>query len=190
MRLVRILLASAAALIGATACSDAVANSGSVWVEVTPASVAPGSAVTIRANCVENSSPASVMSIAFGTLALQPTNGLLSGQALVPPDKDKGSYDVRLSCPSGSSDNTTLVVLGSTPTQVPATQPSATLEAATLGPHTGGGFLANGGSGQPAERGPLVWLGIGLGSLTAAAAMTVRSKLRKPRAGAMSAGHR
>jgi hypothetical protein len=184
MRIVAVLLASATALIGATACSDAVANSTAAWVEVTPNSVASGSAVTIRANCVENGQPASVMSIAFGTITLQPTNGLLSGQALVPPNKEGGTYDVRLSCPSGSSANSTVVVLDAGPTATTAADSS------TLGPNTGGGFLATGGSGDPVNRGPLVWLGIGLASLIAAVGLTVRSKLRGQRGDSVSAGDR
>jgi hypothetical protein len=171
MRIVGVLLASATALIGATACSEAVANQAGVWVTVTPASVPPGGSVAIRASCVDNSKAASVMSIAFGTVTVQPVNGLLSAQALVPPAKEKGNYDVRLSCPSGSQANSTITVVNGTA--------APTTAAATLGPHTGGGFLANGRPGEPADRGPLVWLGIGLSSLIAAAVVTVRSKLRK-----------
>jgi hypothetical protein len=188
MRFLPVLLASATALIGATACSDAVANEAGAYVEVTPNSLAPGSVVSIRASCVDNSKPATVMSIAFGKIALQPGDGVLNGQALVPPDKEKGSYDVRLSCPSGSSANTTLIVLDTDPTADSTVQP--TRAPVTLGPNTGGGFLANGGSGQPADRSPLLWLGIGAASLIAAAALTARSKLRRPRDGVASAGHR
>jgi hypothetical protein len=51
---------------------------------------------------------------------------------------------------------------------------------ATLGPNTGGGFLAGGGSG-PADRSTFVWLGVGLTSLLAAAAVAVRTKRRNRR---------
>ena len=173
MRLHRVLLA-AATLFGVSGCADAVANTAGVWLEVNPATVTAGFQVTIRASCNDNTNPVTVKSNAFDTATVQPVNGLLQARVTVAPDTPKGSYDVRMTCPNGSRANTTLTVLNTAPAQKPAQKQ------ATLGPNTGGGFLADGGSGSP-DRSPFVWLGLGLTSLIVAAVMSVRVKRRNKR---------
>jgi len=165
MRFARVLLATAAVMCGGASCTDAAANSAGVWIEVNPATVTAGSQVSIRASCGDNNNPATVKSNVFGTITVQPVNGLLSAQVSVAPDTPKGTYDVRMTCATGSRANTTLTVLNTAPVQ----------KQATLGPNTGGGFLAGGGDDSP-DRSPYVWLGVGLTSLLAAAAMAVRTK--------------
>ena len=174
MRFAGVLLATAAVMCSGAACTDAAANSAGVWVTVSPGTVDAGSQVSIKANCSDNLNPATVKSTAFGEVTLQPAGqpagDVLMGQVTVPPDTPKATYNVRLSCSTGSNASTTLTVLNTvTVTPRPTTR-------ATLGPNTGGGFLAN-GSG-PADRSPFVWLGIGLILLVAAAAMTMRTRGR------------
>jgi hypothetical protein len=168
MRFGRVLFATAAVLCSGAACTDAMANSAGVWITVSPATITAGFQVNIRASCGDNANQATVTSAAFGTVTVLPVNGVLSAQVTVPADTHKATYDVRLSCPTGSRATTTLTVLNTTtaPTAAPA----------TLGPDTGGGFLAR--AGESADRGPYVWLAIGLSSLLAAAAMTVRARRR------------
>jgi hypothetical protein len=171
MRFARVLLATAAVLCGGASCTEAAANAAGVWIEVSPATITAGFQVSIRASCGDNANPATVKSNAFGTVTLQPVGGLLSTQVTVPPDTPKGTYDVRLTCPTGSRANTTLTVLNT----------ATVTHQATLGPNTGGGFLAGDGS-RPADRSPFVWLGVGLTSLLAAAAVAVRTKRSRRRA--------
>ncbi len=174
MRLTGVLLATAALMCSGAACTDALANSAGVWITVSPATVDAGSQVSIKADCGDDLNPATVKSTAFGEVTLQPTaqpaGDVLMAQVTVPPDTPKATYDVRLTCSTGSKASTTLTVLNTvTVTPRPTTH-------ATLGPNTGGGFLAN-GSG-PANRRPFVWLGVGLIFLIAAAAMTIRTRGR------------
>jgi hypothetical protein len=175
MRSAGVLLATAAVICSGAACTKAAANSAGVWVTVSPATVDAGSQVSIKANCGDNLNPATVKSTAFGEVTLQPAAppaDVLIAQVTVPPDTPKATYDVRLSCSTGSNASTTLTVLNSV-----TVTPRATYTGhATLGPNTGGGFLAH-GSG-PANRSPFVWLGIGLILLVAAAAMTIRTRAR------------
>jgi hypothetical protein len=151
------------------ACTEAAATSAGVWITVSPATVDAGSQVSIKANCNDDLNPATVKSTAFGEVTLQPSDNVLMAQVTVPPDTPKATYNVRLDCSTGSRASTTLTVLNT-----PSVTPRAA--SATLGPHTGGGFLAN--SSGPADRTPFVWLGVGLTSLIAAAAMTIYTRRR------------
>jgi hypothetical protein len=169
MRFARVLLATAAVMCSGAACTDAAANSAGVWITVSPATVDAGSQVTIKANCGDNVNSATVKSTAFGEVTLQPIDGKLSTQVTVPPDTPKATYDVRVTCSSGSRASTTLTVLNATTVQAKA----------TLGPNTGGGFLARGNG--PEDRSRFVWLGVGLTSLLAAAAVAVRTRRRNRR---------
>lgn len=172
-------LLAAAALSGAAGCADAVANSASVWVSVSPATVNAGFQTQVTASCGENVNSATVSSTAFGSEDLRPTGGILSTTVTVVPNTAAGTYGVRLACPTGSQATTTLTVIG-----------GGTKGASVPGPDTGGGFLAGqadsgeqANSGEqgdqasaPANRAPVVWLGAGLGFLLAAAAVAVRNR--------------
>jgi len=178
VRSIRILFAAVgvfALLGGASACGELRAsNVGGVWVEVTPAIVDAGSSVALRADCGDNSVPATVTSTAFGTVTVQPDLNLLTAKAEVPARTEARAYEVKLACRSGSTATTTLRV-GSTATAAPSTA------APSMGPHTGGGFLANRGRGGLA--GPAIWLIGGVGALAAAAAIgaiTVRRRRHRP----------
>ncbi len=114
MRFARVLLATAAVMCSGAACTDAAANTAGVWITVSPATVNAGSQVTVRANCGDNVNSATVKSTAFGEVTLQPVNGQLSTQATIPADKPKATYEVRLSCSTGSRASTTLTVLNTT----------------------------------------------------------------------------
>jgi len=165
MRFVRVLL-TAAALLLATACADASANSAGVWVRVSPTTITAGYQTQVQASCGENANAATVSSPAFGSHTLQPVAGVLSAKVTVPATTPKGTYDVRLACPTGSQATTTLTVLG--------TSINGQSAPAVRGPGTGGGFLA--GSDGPADRTPVIWLGLGLSCLIAAAAVALRAK--------------
>jgi hypothetical protein len=136
-----------------------------------------GSSVALRADCGDNSVPATVTSTAFGTVSVQPDLNLLTAEAGVPAGIKEGGYDVNLACPSGSTATTTLMVVGSTVTAEPSTGPAEP----SMGPHTGGGFLAN--RGRSGLAGPEIWLIGGAGALAAAGAhgaITVRRRRRRP----------
>lgn len=148
MRSARVLLGStglvAVCCLGA-GCAEAVANAAGVWVEVSPSTIEPGLGISVRADCGENTSTATVASKAFRTLTLQPRGGLLKGETTVPLTTRAGTYGVLLTCSSGATASTTLsVVKGGAP-------------ASSIGPHTGGGFLAGtdsdgtGGAGDPSS---------------------------------------
>jgi hypothetical protein len=165
-------LVAAAALSGVAGCADAVANSASVWVSVSPATVSAGAQTQVTASCGENVNEATVSSIAFGSHTLQPVGGVLATTATISPETAPGTYGVRLACATGSQATTTLTVIGG------STSPSAKVP----GPNTGGGFLANNPdqaalSSSSADRTSLVWLGVGLGSLIAAALVAMRTRL-------------
>jgi hypothetical protein len=187
MRSVRLLLGTVgllALLGGASACGQPSATSaGGVWIEVTPATVDAGSSVALRADCGDNSVPATVTSNAFGTVTVQPDLNLLTAEVVVPAQTKEGGYDVNLACPSGSTATTTLQV-ASTATAAPSTAtaaPSTATAQPSMGPHTGGGFLANRGRGLLA--GPEIWLIGGAGALAAAGALgaiTVRRRRHRP----------
>jgi hypothetical protein len=156
-----------ALLFGSTACAQASANSAGVWVRVSPTTVTAGNQTQIQASCGENANAATVQSPAFGTVALQPVNGVLGAMVTIPASTPRGTFDVRLDCRTGSHAVTTLTVLNTA--KVPS-------QGQTMrGPGTGGGFLANGG-GEPANRTPMIWLGAGLACLLVAAAVMLRTK--------------
>ena len=163
MRFVRLLLA-AATLLGATSCAEAAANSAGVFVSVSPATVNAGAKTQVQGSCGENVNSATVSSTAFGSVTLAPVGGVLTATVTVAPKTPKGTYGVRLACPTGSQAMTTLTVLNS----------SASAGANAPGPNTGGGFLA--GNEAPADRTPVVWLALGLTCLLAAAAVAVRTQ--------------
>lgn len=153
------------AMVGAGGCSGALANTtntangaaAGVWVEVSPGTIEAGNSVTVRADCGDNSNPATVSSKAFRSLTLQPWNTLLQGEASVGQTVKTGTYDVMLTCRTGSRATTTLSVLGTG-----GRRP-------TVGPHTGGGFLANGSATQEGEP-ARIWLIAGATALVAAGA--------------------
>jgi hypothetical protein len=156
---------------GAGACGQpTAATAGGVWIEVTPQTVDAGSLVALRADCGDNSVPATVTSRAFGTITVQPDNNLLTADVAVPARTTDGGYDVNLTCRSGTTATTTLRVVGSKVTAEPS-----------MGPHTGGGFLAN--RGRSGLAGPQIWLIGGAGALAAAGALgaiTVRRRRHRP----------
>jgi hypothetical protein len=112
------------------------AQAASVWIQIKPSSVLAGYQVTITASCQDNANPATVKSSVFGTVTVTPYNGILSATVTVPTATKEGGYDVTLTCKTGSSAITTLWVLEPTETEP--------LPVYGSGPHTGGGFLANG----------------------------------------------
>src|SRR5262245_6565534 len=158
MRLIRALLAGAAACLvasGAAGCGEAHAGTSSgVFVRVSPRTISPGTNVRITASCGDGSSSATVTSIAFGTLTMLPEGTLMTGTAFVPPSAAPGTISVDLTCRNGSTATTTLTIVGSN--AVPST--------ATMGPHTGGGFLATGGRGM---RSSALWVLGGLAAIGA-----------------------
>jgi hypothetical protein len=180
MRSIRMLLGTVglfALLGGASACGQPrTATAGGVWIEVTPDTVDAGLSVALRADCGDNSVPATVTSKAFGTVTVQPDLNLLTAEVEVPAGTKEGGYDVNLACRSGSTATTTLRVSS----KASAPPDPATAEP-TMGPHTGGGFLANRGRGGLA--GPEIWLIGGAGALAAAGALgaiTVRRRRHRP----------
>nr|MDT0657273.1 hypothetical protein [Micromonospora sp. DSM 115978] len=98
------------------------ARAADTYVQVNPSTVRAGHLVGIKASCTENNAPATVESPAFGTITVQPQNGLLTAAALVPEGTRAGSYRVRLHCPDGKSASTMLnVVAAGKPSHGPAT---------------------------------------------------------------------
>lgn len=165
-------LVTAAALSGVAGCADAVANSASVWVSVSPATVNAGAQTQVTASCGENVNEATVSSIAFGSRTLQPVGGVLATTVTVSPETAPGTYGVRLACATGSQATTTLTVIGG------GGSPSAKVP----GPDTGGGFLARNPdqatpASSPADRTPVVWLSVGLGFLVAGALVALRTRM-------------
>jgi hypothetical protein len=174
MRTIRILLGTVGvfALLGwASACErPRAANAAGVWIEVTPETVDAGSLVALRADCGDNSVPATVTSKAFGTVTVEPFVNMLTAEVDVPARTKDGRYDVNLACRSGSTATASLWV-GS---KGPSAEPS-------MGPDTGGGFLAN--RGRSGLTGPEIWLIGGAGALVAAGALgaiTVRRRRHRP----------
>jgi hypothetical protein len=174
MRSIRILLGTVGIfvlLIWASACErPRAANAAGAWIEVTPETVDAGSFVALRADCGDNSVPATVTSKAFGTVTVQPLLNLLTAEVDIPAQTKTGGYDVNLACRSGSTASASLWVGNKGPT----TERS-------MGPHTGGGFLAN--RGRTGLMGPEIWLIGGAGALVAAGALgatTVRRRRHRP----------
>lgn len=178
MRSIRILLGTVGvfALVGwATACGQPRAANGSdVWIEVTPETVDAGSFVALRAACGDNRDnrdPATVTSQAFGTVSVQPVGNLLTAETEVPAQTREGAYDVNLACRNGSTATASLSVGSKAPTtKGPTAEPS-------MGPHTGGGFLAN--RGRSGLTGPGIWLIGGAGALVAAGALGATTVRRR-----------
>jgi hypothetical protein len=139
--------------------------------------------VALRADCGDNSVPATATSPAFGTVTMQPDLNLLTAEVQVPAQTKEGGYAVNLACRSGSTATTTLSVSGAATPEpsTPPAQPSTPPAESSMGPHTGGGFLANRGGGILA--GPQIWLIGGAGALAAAfvlGAITVRRRRHRP----------
>jgi hypothetical protein len=150
-------------------CGAAQANGSGVWVQVNPGTVAPGGIVKITAICSDSSNSATVNSIVFGTVTMQTTHTLLTAQVTVPPNAAAGTFSVDLTCRSGSTATTTLIITGSN--AVPSAPP------ATVGPHTGGGFLAGAGRQSHAST---AWIVGGLTAIAAAVGIgTVSSRRRR-----------
>jgi hypothetical protein len=170
MRPLRMLLATAgvaALMVGG--CGAAQANGSSVFVQVSPGTVSPGGTVKITALCSDNSDSATVNSIVFGTMTLQAQHTLLVARVTIPSDAATGTFSVDLTCRSGSTATTTLTITVSNAMQTAAP--------ATVGPHTGGGFLAGAG-GQ--SRAPAVWIVGGLTAIGAAIGIgTVTNRRRR-----------
>ncbi len=153
------------------------ANTGRVWIEVTPVTVDAGSFVALNADCGDNSVPATVTSEAFGTVTVKPFINMLTAEVDVPARTKEGGYDVNLACQNGSTATASLWVGSNGPTAEPSMGPTAE---PSMGPHTGGGFLANRGRGL---TGPMIWLIGGVGVLVAAGALgaiTVRRRRHRP----------
>lgn len=179
MRPTRALLATLGAgalLAGLSGCGVAHAstNSSGASVQVSPGTIAAGSSVKITATCGDSSNSATVRSIAFGTLTLMPQDSLLTGTVMIPPNAAAGTFAVDLTCRTGSTATTTLTILGSNAV-APTAPPTA-----TMGPHTGGGFLANSGSGsRSGSRTAQLWIGGGLAAIGAAIGVATVTKRRR-----------
>jgi hypothetical protein len=158
---------AAALMVGG--CGAAHANGSGVFVQVSPSTVSPGGTVKITALCSDNSNTATVTSIVFGTMTMQAQSELLTARVTIPPDAAAGTFSVDLTCHSGSTATTTLTITVSSAVQ--------TVAPATVGPHTGGGFLA-GASGP--SRAPAVWIVGGLTAIGAAIGIgTVTNRRRR-----------
>nr|WP_230416665.1 hypothetical protein [Micromonospora tarapacensis] len=83
----------------------------SVFVEVSPSMVEPGHLVGLRASCPDNSVGATVVSDAFGRVAVQPQRGLLTGTAMVKERVLPGNYRVKLECRGGETASTMVQVV-------------------------------------------------------------------------------
>ncbi|MEG3633572.1 hypothetical protein [Micromonospora palythoicola] len=93
-----------------------------VFVEVSPSMVEPGHLVGLRASCHDNSVGATVVSDAFGRVAVQPQRGLLTGTAMVKERVLPGNYRVKLECRGGETASTMIqVVRQMKPSRGPAT---------------------------------------------------------------------
>ena len=154
----------------ASACEQpGQAAAAGVGIQVNPQTVDAGSFVALRANCEDNSVPATVTSGAFGTVTVQPKLDTLTAEVEIPAQINEGTYSVNLVCPSGSAATTSLQVTSKGPTTA---EP-------TMGPHTGGGFLAN--RGRNWLTGPAIWLIGGAGALLAAGAIgAITVRRRRP----------
>ena len=174
MRSIRVLFGTVGllAVLGwASACEHPRESTATgVGIDVTPQTVDAGSFVALRADCGNNNVPATVTSRAFGTVTVEPFLNMLKAEVEVPARTSEGTYDVNLACPSGSTATASLRVGSKGPTTAPS-----------MGPHTGGGFLAN--RGRNGLTGPVIWLVGGAGALVAAGALgaiTVRRRRHRP----------
>jgi hypothetical protein len=163
-----LLAAAGAAALMVGGCGAARANGSGVFVQVSPSTVSPGGTVKITALCSDNNNSATVTSIVFGTMTMQAQSDLLTARVTIPPDAAAGTFSVDLTCRSGSTATTTLTIIVSN---------MQTVAPATVGPHTGGGFLA-GASGR--SRAPAVWIVGGLTAIGAAIGIgTVTNRRRR-----------
>ena len=155
----------------ASACAQPRESAATgVGIDVTPQSVDAGSFVALRADCGDNSVPGTVTSRAFGTVTVEPFLNMLKAEVEVPARTSEGMYDVNLFCANGTTATASLRVGSKGPTAEPS-----------MGPHTGGGFLAN--RGRNGLTGPVIWLVGGAGALVAAGALggiTVRRRRHRP----------
>ena len=129
--------AAGAALFAGSAtllASPAPAHAATVFIEVNPSTIRAGFSVSLRASCGSTANPARATSDAFGSVTLTAKDQFLVGTATVPAGKPPHGYAVNLTCATGSKATTTLWVIGATD------QP-------TMGPNTGGGYLADRGNG-------------------------------------------
>jgi hypothetical protein len=108
--------------LGGVLLGAAPARAQTVSVEVDPSTVQAGFMVGIQASCTDNTVAATVSSGAFGTVTVQPQNGILTAAATVPANTQPGPFRVNLTCPDGKTASTTLTVTsGAVPSQGPAT---------------------------------------------------------------------
>ena len=175
MRSMRVLLGTVGAfaiLGGASGCGMALASTAAsgVWVQVNPSTISPGGTVKVTASCGDNSNSATVSSLAFGSMTLLPQASLLIGQALVPPGTAPGTFAVDVVCKTGSNATTTLTVIGSN--AVPAAPTRG-----TMGPHTGGGYLATGGHDSGSAN-PAAWIVGGVAAI--GTAILISTRRRRP----------
>lgn len=124
--------AGMAALAVATFAAPLPAQASGVFVEINPSTIQAGFQVAIRASCGDSLNPAKVTSDAFGEVTVQPVNAFLIAAVTVPGNTKPKQYNVRLTCPSKQTANTTLWIIGQ--------------ETPTKGPATGGGALADNGT--------------------------------------------
>jgi hypothetical protein len=126
--------------LGGVLLNPAPARAADVFVQVNPSTVQAGFLAGIRASCTDNSRPATVQSGAFGTVTVQPQDGVLTAAALVPANTRADTYRVSLSCPDGKSASTNLIVVAAgRPTRGPATGFGG-----TAGDNPGGYLVAGG----------------------------------------------
>ena len=135
---------------GLLLAAGAPAYADAIFVEVNPTTIQAGSAVSIRASCGAGVDAATVRSAAFGEITLVKHDDFLTATVPIPGDQQPRGYHVRLSCPSTNTATTTLWVVG--------------MPAPTKGPHTGGGFLARGGTAAAGEP-PVLAIGGGVTAL-------------------------
>jgi len=90
----------------------------------------------------------------------------MTGTAFVPPSAAPGTIAVDLTCRNGATATTTLTIVGSN--ALPST--------ATMGRHTGGGFLATGGRGTWSGA---LWIVGGLAAIGAATAVGTTTRRRR-----------
>ena len=128
MRSIRVLFGTVGllAVLGwASACEQPRQSTATgVGIDVTPQSVDAGSFVALRADCGDNSVPATVTSRAFGMVTVEPFLNMLKAEVEVPARTSEGAYDVNLACPSGSTATASLRVGSKGPTAEPSMGPT------------------------------------------------------------------
>ncbi|HEX6870122.1 MAG TPA: hypothetical protein VF163_03400 [Micromonosporaceae bacterium] len=191
----RLVLVATLALLWLCACGrPGVAQAATVWIEVSPSTVAAGDTINVRAQCGEPDQTAVAASEAFGQVTMHMVANRLNAEAQVPVSAAAARYLVTLRCPSGRTASTSLFVTSGTDASgapanedTPASSGTATVGPATMGPHTGGGFLATGG---PRSLGnPLVWLIAGMGAFLVATVAALRPGRPRRRPGSRRRQH-